>query len=69
MKGYYQRNLSDDGILADEDREKIIAKGVKIAPTSKTRLLDEEFLAYKAFTTPSDNFISAIHLQMKKEKR
>ncbi|WP_428911336.1 helicase-exonuclease AddAB subunit AddB [Niallia sp. Krafla_26] len=53
-EGVMPKKFTDDGILADEDREKIIGSGVKIAPTSKTRLLDEEFLAYMAFTTPSD---------------
>ena len=54
MKGSCQRNLQMMEYSADEDREKIIGNGMKIAPTSKTRLLDEEFLAYVAFTTPSD---------------
>ena len=53
-EGVLPKKFTDDGILADEDREKIIQNGLKIAPTSKTRLLDEEFIAYLAFTTPSD---------------
>ena len=65
-EGVLPKKFTDDGILADEDREKIIQNGLKIAPSSKTRLLDEEFIAYLAFTTPSDSCISAIHLQMKK---
>lgn len=52
-EGILPKKFTDDGILADEDREKMIGSGFKIAPTSKTRLLDEEFLAYMAFTTPS----------------
>lgn len=52
-EGILPKKLSDDGILVDEDREKMIANGIKMAPSSKTRLLDEEFLAYMAFTTPS----------------
>ena len=52
-EGVLPKKFTDDGILADEDREKIIQNGLKIAPTSKTRLLDEEFIAYLAFTTPS----------------
>ena len=47
--------FTEDGILADDDRENIIQNGLKIAPSSKTRLLDEEFLAYRAFTTPSES--------------
>ena len=53
-EGVLPKKFTDDGILADEDREKIIQNGLKIAPTSRTRLLDEEFIAYLAFTTPSD---------------
>ena len=34
-----------------------LATGLKIAPSSKTRLLDEEFLAYRAFVTPSESLI------------
>lgn len=53
-EGVLPAKFSDTGLLADEDRESLMAKGLKIAPSSKTRLLDEEFLAYLAFTTPSD---------------
>ncbi|WP_338472107.1 helicase-exonuclease AddAB subunit AddB [Niallia sp. XMNu-256] len=53
-EGVLPKKFTDDGILADEDREKIIVSGLKIAPSSRSRLLDEEFLAYMAFTTPSD---------------
>ena len=52
-EGVLPAKFSEDGILADEDREKIIQNGLKIAPTSRTRLLDEEFIAYRAFVTPS----------------
>ena len=53
-EGVLPKKFTDDGILADEDREKIIGSGLRIAPSSRTRLLDEEFLAYMAFTIPSD---------------
>jgi ATP-dependent helicase/nuclease subunit B len=52
--GVLPAKLTDDGVLSDEDREILLQKGMNIAPSSRTRLLDEEFLAYKAFTTPSD---------------
>ncbi|MFJ7745667.1 helicase-exonuclease AddAB subunit AddB [Peribacillus sp. NPDC097295] len=42
-----------DGVFSDSDREKLLASGLDVAPSSKIRLLDEEFTAYKAFTTPS----------------
>jgi ATP-dependent helicase/nuclease subunit B len=53
-EGVMPAKLNDEGIFADEDREALLSSGLKIAPSSKTRLLDENFLAYKAFTLPSE---------------
>lgn len=53
-EGVLPAKFTDDGILADEDRERMLINGLKIAPSSRTRLLDEEFIAYKAFVTPSE---------------
>ncbi|WHY87697.1 helicase-exonuclease AddAB subunit AddB [Neobacillus novalis] len=53
-EGILPAKISDEGILADEDREMLLAAGIHVAPSSRTRLLDENFLAYKAFTAPSD---------------
>jgi ATP-dependent helicase/nuclease subunit B len=52
-EGILPAKISDEGILQDEDRELLLASGIKVAPSSRTRLLDENFLAYKAFTAPS----------------
>ena len=54
-EGVLPAKFSEDGILTDHDREDILATGLKIAPSSRTRLLDEEFLAYRAFVTPSES--------------
>ncbi len=54
-EGVLPAKFTDNGILADEEREHIQQNGLKIAPSSKTRLLDEEFIAYKAFVTPSES--------------
>ncbi|MFK2825839.1 helicase-exonuclease AddAB subunit AddB [Bacillus sp. B190/17] len=43
----------EDGILADEDREKLLADGMKLALSSRRKMLDEEFTAYRAFTVSS----------------
>ncbi len=43
----------DEGIISDQDREVLLQTGLQLAPSSKVRLLDEEFTAYKAFTTAS----------------
>ncbi|MBU8877408.1 helicase-exonuclease AddAB subunit AddB [Bacillus sp. FJAT-29790] len=53
-EGVLPAKFSEEGVLADEDREQLLANGLKIAPGSRTRLLDEEFLAYKAFVTASE---------------
>lgn len=52
--GVLPRKFSDEGILSDQDREWLRSNGIIIAPTSTEKLLDEEFIAYKAFTTPSE---------------
>lgn len=51
--GVFPARPADDGILDDEEREALISSGMKVAPGSKTKLLDEEFVAYRAFTVPS----------------
>jgi ATP-dependent helicase/nuclease subunit B len=53
-EGVLPAKLSDEGILSTEDRELLTACGIKVAPSSRVRLLDENFLAYKAFTAPSE---------------
>lgn len=58
-EGVLPAKFSEEGILADSDREELLRSGMKIAPSSRTRLLDENFIAYKALTTPSEQlFIS-----------
>lgn len=47
----------DDGIIADEERLIMKNAGVPLAPTSDIRLLDEEFIAYKAFSTPIEQLV------------
>lgn len=53
-EGVLPAKMQENGILGDEDREQLKAQGLKVAPGSRTRLLDEGFLAYKALATPSD---------------
>ena len=48
--GVIPAKSTDDGVLSDEDRTELITGGLGIAPGSKKRLLDEEFIAYRAFT-------------------
>jgi ATP-dependent helicase/nuclease subunit B len=53
-EGVLPAKFSNEGILVDEDRESLISLGLKVAPSGRTRLLDENFYAYKALTIPSD---------------
>ncbi|RDU35519.1 helicase-exonuclease AddAB subunit AddB [Neobacillus piezotolerans] len=53
-EGVLPAKISDDGILGDADRDMLALAGVKIGPGSTERLLDENFIAYKAFVTPAD---------------
>ncbi|OLS36489.1 helicase-exonuclease AddAB subunit AddB [Bacillus sp. MRMR6] len=53
-EGVLPAKIADEGIFADQDRELLLAAGLSIAPSSRTRLLDENFLAYKAFTIPTE---------------
>jgi ATP-dependent helicase/nuclease subunit B len=53
-EGVLPAKISDEGILADEDREILLTSGMRVAPSSRIRLLDEDFLAYKAFTIPKE---------------
>ncbi|MDR7076673.1 ATP-dependent helicase/nuclease subunit B [Neobacillus niacini] len=53
-EGILPAKIADEGILTDEEREMLIAADLTVAPSSRTRLLDENFIAYKALTTPSE---------------
>lgn len=54
-EGILPAKITDEGILSDEDREMLLAADLIVAPSSRTRLLDENFIAYKALTTPSES--------------
>ncbi|HEY4552362.1 MAG TPA: helicase-exonuclease AddAB subunit AddB [Bacillaceae bacterium] len=41
---------ADEGVFSDEDRVSLLAGGLEIGPDSRKSLLDEEFVAYRAFT-------------------
>lgn len=53
-EGVLPAKMSEEGIFADDDRELLQTKGIKLAPGSRLKLLDENFIAYKAFVTPSE---------------
>lgn len=54
-EGILPAKIADEGILSDDEREMLINADLIVAPSSRTRLLDENFIAYKALTTPSES--------------
>ncbi|OLN23822.1 helicase-exonuclease AddAB subunit AddB [Domibacillus antri] len=51
--GVFPARQKEDGILDDEERAALISAGMNVAPGSKTRLMDEEFVAYRTLTIPA----------------
>ena len=45
--------MDHEGLLTDTEREWFTQIGFELAPTSKMRLMDENYLIYKAFVTAS----------------
>lgn len=52
--GVYPKRMDHEGLLSDTEREWFAQIGFELAPTSKMRLLDENYLVYKAFTAASE---------------
>ncbi|WP_342512948.1 helicase-exonuclease AddAB subunit AddB [Sporosarcina sp. FSL K6-1522] len=58
-EGVMPKRIDNEGILSDADREWFAEVGFELAATSKLKLMDETYLAYRAFTAPHDQlFIS-----------
>ncbi|WP_342578205.1 helicase-exonuclease AddAB subunit AddB [Psychrobacillus sp. FSL K6-2843] len=51
--GVFPKRIDHEGLLSDTEREWFTKVGFELAPTSRMRLLDENYLTYKAFATPS----------------
>lgn len=57
--GVFPANGGDEGIITDDERACLAEAGVELAKSSRHRAYDENFLAYRAMTTPSHRlFIS-----------
>ena len=67
--GVLPQRIDNEGILSDADREWFSDIGFELAPTSKMKLMDETFMAYRAFTSPREQLYVPIRLQMRKGKR
>lgn len=53
--GVLPKRVEQEGLLTDTDREWFAQVGFELAPTSKMRLMDETYMAYRAFTSGSDS--------------
>ncbi|MBB6636218.1 helicase-exonuclease AddAB subunit AddB [Cohnella thailandensis] len=51
--GVMPQTIRENGLLSEEERERLGDSGVRMAPGAKRRLLDERFLAYWTLTTPT----------------
>ncbi|WP_372662877.1 helicase-exonuclease AddAB subunit AddB [Cohnella sp.] len=51
--GVLPMRISENGLLAEEERDQLVSSGLTMAPGSRRRLLDESFLAYLTLTTAS----------------
>lgn len=49
--GIFPLSAKDEGILSDNDRESLRALGMELAPGTKTRAFEEQFLVYTALTS------------------
>jgi ATP-dependent helicase/nuclease subunit B len=51
--GVLPMRISENGLLAEEERDQLSSSGLTLAPGARRRLLDEAFLAYMTLTTAS----------------
>lgn len=51
--GVMPAKMSEDGLLSEAERERLIEGGLEMADGSRRKLLDEQFLIYTALSTPS----------------
>lgn len=51
--GVYPMRMDDEGIISDTERESFEAIDYELSPSSKSRLLQESFLMYRALSSPT----------------
>jgi ATP-dependent helicase/nuclease subunit B len=56
-EGMFPRAVSEKCVLSDNERRALRRRNIDLDPDSERRLLDERFLAYLAFTRPSQRLI------------
>lgn len=52
--GVLPKKMKDNGIIAENEREFLLAEGVPMADSSRRKLLDEQFLIYSVLCAPSN---------------
>lgn len=52
--GVLPKRTNYEGLLSDREREFLEEANVRLAPTTKEQLRSEQFVAYRAFTAPSE---------------
>ncbi|WP_047152892.1 helicase-exonuclease AddAB subunit AddB [Aneurinibacillus tyrosinisolvens] len=52
--GVFPARIQDDSILSESERSFLAVNGMELAPGSQRKLLDEQFMIYRAFTSASD---------------
>ncbi|MFX3622452.1 MAG: helicase-exonuclease AddAB subunit AddB [Ectobacillus sp.] len=52
-EGVIPAAISDEGVLSEGERETLLAAGIELAPTSRQKLLEEQFVMYQALTRAS----------------
>lgn len=51
--GIFPSSSADEGVLSDEDRECLKSLGLQIAPGTRDRVFDEQYLIYTTLTRPT----------------
>lgn len=51
--GVFPQKFKEGGLISEQERERLISGGVELAPSSRRKLLDEQFLIYTAITGTS----------------
>lgn len=52
--GVLPSRIEEDGVINEKEREQLQAAGLQLAPGSRRRLMDEQFLIYTVLASPSD---------------
>lgn len=50
--GIFPAQGSNEGILTDDERDRLLALGIEIAKNTRSKIIDENFLIYRTLTTP-----------------